>query len=63
MIAPTKKNQVKVGAVMVIGGGIAGIQASLITPVPGGVGTITMIMLLYNTVESAKIAAGSGAEK
>jgi len=32
--------------------------ASLITPVPGGVGPMTITMLLYNTVESAKIAAG-----
>ncbi len=29
MIAPTKKEREKVGAVLVIGGGIAGIQASL----------------------------------
>lgn len=33
-------------------------KASLITPVPGGVGPMTRTMLLYNTVESAKIAAG-----
>jgi len=33
-------------------------KASLITPVPGGVGPMTITMLLYNTVESAKIAAG-----
>jgi methylenetetrahydrofolate dehydrogenase (NADP+)/methenyltetrahydrofolate cyclohydrolase len=32
-------------------------KASLITPVPGGVGPITITMLLYNTVESAKRAA------
>jgi methylenetetrahydrofolate dehydrogenase (NADP+)/methenyltetrahydrofolate cyclohydrolase len=32
--------------------------ASLITPVPGGVGPMTITMLLYNTVESAKQAAG-----
>ena len=32
--------------------------ASLITPVPGGVGPMTITMLLFNTVESAKIAAG-----
>ncbi|MBL7107350.1 MAG: bifunctional methylenetetrahydrofolate dehydrogenase/methenyltetrahydrofolate cyclohydrolase FolD [Phycisphaerae bacterium] len=31
-------------------------KASLITPVPGGVGPMTITMLLYNTVESAKIA-------
>ena len=33
-------------------------KASLITPVPGGVGPLTITMLLYNTVESAKTAAG-----
>jgi methylenetetrahydrofolate dehydrogenase (NADP+)/methenyltetrahydrofolate cyclohydrolase len=33
-------------------------KASLITPVPGGVGPMTITMLLYNTVESAKTAAG-----
>ena len=33
-------------------------KASLITPVPGGVGPMTITMLLYNTVESAKINAG-----
>jgi methylenetetrahydrofolate dehydrogenase (NADP+)/methenyltetrahydrofolate cyclohydrolase len=32
-------------------------KASLITPVPGGVGPMTITMLLYNTVESAKKAA------
>jgi methylenetetrahydrofolate dehydrogenase (NADP+)/methenyltetrahydrofolate cyclohydrolase len=32
-------------------------KASLITPVPGGVGPMTITMLLYNTVESAKLAA------
>jgi len=32
-------------------------KASLITPVPGGVGPMTITMLLYNTVESAKQAA------
>lgn len=31
-------------------------KASYITPVPGGVGPMTITMLLYNTVESAKIA-------
>jgi methylenetetrahydrofolate dehydrogenase (NADP+)/methenyltetrahydrofolate cyclohydrolase len=31
-------------------------KASLITPVPGGVGPMTITMLLYNTVESAKSA-------
>ncbi len=33
-------------------------KASLITPVPGGVGPMTLTMLMYNTVESAKRAAG-----
>jgi methylenetetrahydrofolate dehydrogenase (NADP+)/methenyltetrahydrofolate cyclohydrolase len=33
-------------------------KASLITPVPGGVGPMTITMLLYNTVESAKRAVG-----
>lgn len=30
--------------------------ASAITPVPGGVGPMTVAMLLYNTLESAKRA-------
>lgn len=34
-------------------------KASFITPVPGGVGPMTTTMLLYNTVESAKRAAGT----
>jgi len=33
-------------------------KASLITPVPGGVGPMTITMLLYNTVESARRAGG-----
>jgi methylenetetrahydrofolate dehydrogenase (NADP+)/methenyltetrahydrofolate cyclohydrolase len=33
-------------------------KASLITPVPGGVGPMTITMLLYNTIESAKRKAG-----
>ena len=33
-------------------------KASFITPVPGGVGPMTITMLLYNTAESAKRAAG-----
>ncbi|HIJ67195.1 MAG TPA: bifunctional methylenetetrahydrofolate dehydrogenase/methenyltetrahydrofolate cyclohydrolase FolD [Planctomycetes bacterium] len=33
-------------------------KAGLITPVPGGVGPMTITMLLYNTVESAEKAAG-----
>ncbi|MCF7848952.1 MAG: bifunctional methylenetetrahydrofolate dehydrogenase/methenyltetrahydrofolate cyclohydrolase FolD [Kiritimatiellales bacterium] len=32
--------------------------ASMITPVPGGVGPMTITMLLYNTVESARRANG-----
>ncbi len=35
-------------------------KASLITPVPGGVGPMTITMLMVNTVESAKRAAGIG---
>jgi len=34
-------------------------RASLITPVPGGVGPMTITMLLYNTVEAAKRAAAT----
>ncbi|MCD6435556.1 MAG: bifunctional methylenetetrahydrofolate dehydrogenase/methenyltetrahydrofolate cyclohydrolase FolD [Clostridiales bacterium] len=33
-------------------------KASLITPVPGGVGPMTIAMLMYNTVESAKRKGG-----
>ncbi|MHC4757980.1 MAG: bifunctional methylenetetrahydrofolate dehydrogenase/methenyltetrahydrofolate cyclohydrolase FolD [Planctomycetota bacterium] len=33
-------------------------KASLITPVPGGVGPMTITMLLHNTIESAKRMAG-----
>ena len=33
-------------------------KESMITPVPGGVGSMTITMLLYNTVESAKRANG-----
>ncbi len=36
--------------------GAAAERASAITPVPGGVGPMTITMLLYNTVESAKKA-------
>jgi methylenetetrahydrofolate dehydrogenase (NADP+)/methenyltetrahydrofolate cyclohydrolase len=32
-------------------------KASMITPVPGGVGPMTITMLLYNTVESAERTA------
>jgi methylenetetrahydrofolate dehydrogenase (NADP+)/methenyltetrahydrofolate cyclohydrolase len=38
-------------------------KASFITPVPGGVGPMTITMLLYNTVESARRAAGIGVNK
>ena len=34
-------------------------KCRLITPVPGGVGPMTITMLLYNTLESAKIGAGA----
>ncbi len=33
-------------------------KASVITPVPGGVGPMTITMLMKNTVQSAKMAAG-----
>jgi methylenetetrahydrofolate dehydrogenase (NADP+)/methenyltetrahydrofolate cyclohydrolase len=33
-------------------------KASLITPVPGGVGPMTITMLMKNTVKAAKLAAG-----
>ncbi len=35
-------------------------KASMITPVPGGVGPMTITMLMYNTVKAAKLAAGIG---
>ncbi len=35
-------------------------KASWITPVPGGVGPMTITMLLSNTVESAEIQASAG---
>jgi len=35
-------------------------RASAITPVPGGVGPMTITMLLYNTLESAKRRATKG---
>ena len=38
-------------------------KASLITPVFGSVGPMTITMLLYNTVASAQKAAGIGAKK
>jgi methylenetetrahydrofolate dehydrogenase (NADP+)/methenyltetrahydrofolate cyclohydrolase len=33
-------------------------KASLITPVPGGVGPMTITMLLHNVIQSAKMAHG-----
>ena len=33
-------------------------KASAITPVPGGVGPMTITMLMYNTVKAAKLASG-----
>jgi methylenetetrahydrofolate dehydrogenase (NADP+)/methenyltetrahydrofolate cyclohydrolase len=33
-------------------------KASKITPVPGGVGPMTITMLMMNTVRAAKLAAG-----
>jgi methylenetetrahydrofolate dehydrogenase (NADP+)/methenyltetrahydrofolate cyclohydrolase len=35
-------------------------KASHITPVPGGAGPMTIAMLMYNTVQAAKTAAGLG---
>jgi methylenetetrahydrofolate dehydrogenase (NADP+)/methenyltetrahydrofolate cyclohydrolase len=35
-------------------------KASAITPVPGGVGPMTITMLMMNTVKAAKLAAGIG---
>jgi methylenetetrahydrofolate dehydrogenase (NADP+)/methenyltetrahydrofolate cyclohydrolase len=32
--------------------------ASAVTPVPGGVGPMTIIMLMANTLRSARLAAG-----
>lgn len=37
-------------------------KASVITPVPGGVGPMTITMLMLNTVRAAKIAAGIAAD-
>jgi len=33
-------------------------KAKAITPVPGGVGPMTITMLMLNTVKAAKLAAG-----
>jgi methylenetetrahydrofolate dehydrogenase (NADP+)/methenyltetrahydrofolate cyclohydrolase len=35
-------------------------KASMITPVPGGVGPMTITMLMMNTVKAAKLASGAG---
>ena len=37
-------------------------KAGLITPVPGGVGPMTITMLMKNTVKAAKLAAGDNGE-
>jgi methylenetetrahydrofolate dehydrogenase (NADP+)/methenyltetrahydrofolate cyclohydrolase len=37
-------------------------RAAYITPVPGGAGPMTIAMLMYNTVQAAKMAAGMEAE-
>ena len=33
-------------------------QAAAITPVPGGVGPMTIVMLMSNTLRAAKLSAG-----
>lgn len=38
-------------------------KASYITPVPGGVGPMTVTMLIWNTVQAAERLAGNGAER
>jgi len=38
-------------------------KARLITPVPGGVGPMTITMLLHNTVESARRALAARARR
>jgi methylenetetrahydrofolate dehydrogenase (NADP+) / methenyltetrahydrofolate cyclohydrolase len=35
-------------------------KAGFITPVPGGVGPMTITMLMMNTVKAARLAAGIG---
>jgi methylenetetrahydrofolate dehydrogenase (NADP+)/methenyltetrahydrofolate cyclohydrolase len=35
-------------------------KASAITPVPGGVGPMTIVMLMSNTAKAARMAAGLG---
>ena len=34
--------------------------AGALTPVPGGVGPLTIAMLMFNTVKAAKMRRGSG---
>ncbi|NIP73990.1 MAG: bifunctional 5,10-methylene-tetrahydrofolate dehydrogenase/5,10-methylene-tetrahydrofolate cyclohydrolase, partial [Gammaproteobacteria bacterium] len=36
-------------------------KASAITPVPGGVGPLTVLMLMRNTVQAARLAAADAA--
>lgn len=57
---PSKKTPGKMVAILKGDVDFDGVKekASLITPVPGGVGPMTITMLLYNTVESAKRAHG-----
>jgi len=38
-------------------------RASLITPVPGGVGPMTITMLLSNSIDAAERASGSGVRR
>lgn len=38
-------------------------KASMITPVPGGVGPMTITMLMFNTLRAAKLAAGIPIDK
>ncbi|MCL0047153.1 hypothetical protein M1M98_02660 [Thermodesulfovibrionales bacterium] len=38
-------------------------KAKAITPVPGGVGPMTVTMLMVNTVKAAKLAAGSARKR
>jgi methylenetetrahydrofolate dehydrogenase (NADP+)/methenyltetrahydrofolate cyclohydrolase len=37
-------------------------KADVITPVPGGVGPLTIAMLLYNTVKAASLQSGVSVE-
>ena len=38
------------------------LRAGLITPVPGGVGPMTIAMLLRNTLQAAQVQAAQGVE-